>query len=402
MAGQGPIFGRAGRAGKLAVPLFFGLVLTGLALTDARAHKVSSVSLISHLDTGEKTYLLDAAMEVVPSEDAELNDQIPPEEAARIFAEEYLAIFFDEAEQSPELEIRIEESSDAETPEALQRKQVLVQMKGSIPDGAKDFLLYLDPTCPMAVVMVVIKDNQPSRRMQVILAGEYSRPVNVQPLVEGDPFAKGDPAPGPAGKGEAEPPEGDAKGEEVPGAEKIVGAFGGGWVGVFEVSLLPALLVVCVFLPALSRKSVFPQVAGVLLGHSLGIALALLELWSAGEATETILAVLVALLALDSLIHQGCRYWRVAMIAVAGLFCGQLVAGFTETGRALLAMESADLGEVIEFVAGSELALVVVGLVVATVFLLLGRFDWYRKSVIQPVAALLVAYGIFVAVERFL
>ena len=41
-----------------------------------QAHQVSSVSLISHLDTEKGTYLLDAAMEVVPSVDQAVNDQI--------------------------------------------------------------------------------------------------------------------------------------------------------------------------------------------------------------------------------------------------------------------------------------------------------------------------------------
>jgi hypothetical protein len=76
------------------------------------AHQVSSVSLISHLDTEKRTYLLDAAMEVVPSADQVLNDQISPEDAARQFAEEYLEIRFDDEEVTPKLEIAIETASD--------------------------------------------------------------------------------------------------------------------------------------------------------------------------------------------------------------------------------------------------------------------------------------------------
>ncbi len=126
-------------------------------------------------------------MEVVPSEDPAVNDQVSPEDAAREFAA-YLNVMFDEAQQKPEMEISIEETSDQDTPEELRRRQVLTKLRGKIPDGAKEFLLYLDPRCPMAVVMVVVKDQQPSRRMQVILAGEYSRPVSVLPVQEGDPF----------------------------------------------------------------------------------------------------------------------------------------------------------------------------------------------------------------------
>ena len=72
-------------------------LLLVLFLTErGQSHQVSSVSLISHLDTEKRTYLLDAAMEVVPSIDQAVNDQISPEDAAREFAKEYLEILFDE------------------------------------------------------------------------------------------------------------------------------------------------------------------------------------------------------------------------------------------------------------------------------------------------------------------
>ena len=89
------------------------LLLSGLAFSSSVfAHKVSSVSLITHLDTEEGSYLLDAAMAVIPSEEQALNDQISPEDAARQFAEEYLVILFDELEQTPELTIERINTSD--------------------------------------------------------------------------------------------------------------------------------------------------------------------------------------------------------------------------------------------------------------------------------------------------
>ncbi|MEM7602994.1 MAG: hypothetical protein AAF357_16475, partial [Verrucomicrobiota bacterium] len=80
-------FRRIGLTSNMAVRAALFAVILGLqSISILYAHKVSSVSLISHLDTEEGTYLLDAAMEVVPSDDDLLNEQIPPEEAARELA----------------------------------------------------------------------------------------------------------------------------------------------------------------------------------------------------------------------------------------------------------------------------------------------------------------------------
>jgi hypothetical protein len=243
----------------------------------AQAHRVSSVSLISYLNTEKNTYVLDAAMEVVPSEEQALNDQISPEDAAREFAQEYLVVMFDRNDQKPEMSIETVDSSDEATPQELRRQQVLTKLTGAIPEGAKEFLLYLDPRCPMAVVMVVIKDEKPSRRMQVILAGEYSRPVSVAPIVEGDPFpgenggtAKAAVEPAPTVAVASDPtavPETVSKGEGK-------AAFLAGWRSFLQGSWLPWLLTIGIFLLTLGRKNVFVQIAALLVTQGLVIALA--------------------------------------------------------------------------------------------------------------------------------
>jgi hypothetical protein len=152
------------------------------------AHKVTAAKLIVSIDTVARTYELQAAMDVAPSEDAILNEEISPETAARQFAEEYLTVLIDETKQSPELKIEVAAISDAETPAELQRHQVVTTQQGNFSDTAEKLLFYLDNRCPMAVVMVVMEDQKPSRRMQVILPGEYSRPLELARLTVGNPF----------------------------------------------------------------------------------------------------------------------------------------------------------------------------------------------------------------------
>lgn len=361
-----------------------------LIAVPAHAHRVTSVSLISRLDTRERTYELEAAMEVVPSEDAALNDEISPEDAAREFAEDFLTVLFDEQEQEPKLGIEIVETSDEDTPEELRRQQVLTSLSGTIPETAKDFLLYLDPRSPMAVVMVVIKDEQPSRRMQVILSGEYSRPVSVAPVVEGDPFE-----PAPAAVAENDPPD-----ERLEEPRRSL-AFAAGWRVVFSGSALPVLVVVAMLLLTLGTKPVVAQTAVLLIGQSVVLALAAWRLVSVPDWVAPVFAALVAGVALEALFHRRLRAWRLPLMAVAGLALGGLLSTMPAF-RTTFSGEGSGIGELILFLLGTELALLVVALAAAAVLLPLSRYEWHRKAVVTPLAVAVAGYALFSAIEVYL
>lgn len=391
-------------------PRHFLLVL-GFFLAPAPllAHRVSSVSLISYLNTKDRTYTLDAAMEVVPSEDPAVNDQVSPEDAAREFAA-YLNVMFDEAQQKPEMEISIEETSDQDTPEELRRRQVLTKLRGKIPDGAKEFLLYLDPRCPMAVVMVVVKDAQPSRRMQVILAGEYSRPVSVLPVQEGDPFnetaatAPGtSPVAAPAANAATQ--EATGSGASTPGAStpgaSAPGAFVSGWRAFFHESALPSALVVGLLLLTLGRKSVVWQLGLLLAAQGLALSLVIWRLMPVPEWAGPAMAALTAVLALEALFHHHVMPWRYPLVGLAGASSGFYLAG-TPAFRELLASTDLGVGRAMVVLLGVETGVVLLALASASVLLSLSRFDWYRKSVVTPVGVLVAGYTVFTLVERWI
>jgi hypothetical protein len=389
-----------------------GLVISAFLVPAAHAHRVSSVSLISYLNTKDRTYTLDAAMEVVPSEDPAVNDEISPEDAAREFAG-YLIVMFDEAEQKPEMEITVEETSDENTPEELRRRQVLTKLKGGIPDAAKEFLLYLDPRCPMAVVMVVVKDEQPSRRMQVILAGEYSRPVSVLPVEEGDPFkqdkgkaAEASPAAAPdqpaaEPSATASPTTPGAADEPVEGTPGGVGAFASGWRAFLHESALPATFVVAMLLLTLGRTSVLWQVGTALAVQGVAVALAVWGMVPAPAWVWGGLGAVVALVAIEALLHHQVRPWRYPLVAAGGVFLGLALVS-TSAYRELVADGDLGSGRLILFLLGTEAAFLLVAFVGAANLLSLSRFEWYRKTVVTPLAVLAAGYGLYALVGRFL
>jgi len=370
-----------------------------------QGHRVSSVSLISYLNTEKGSYVLDVAMEVVPSEERELNEEISPEDAAREFAREYLTVMFDKEDQEPEMSIEIVDSSDEETPEELRRQQVLTKLSGDIPEGAKEFLLYLDPRCPMAVVMVVIKDAQPSRRMQVILAGEYSRPVSVAPVVEGDPFAgesAGDPPPAAGAVEAVAVAEADPLlAGESSSSGGTASALVAGWRSFFQESSLPWLLTIGLFLLTLGRKSVCLQVAALLVSQSLVIALGAWRLIPVPSWSPTALSVVIVVICGEALFHRHMRIWRLPLVIAGGLLSGALVAG-SDSFAAIFGTVGARRGEVLSFLFGTEGALVLVALVTAATLLPLSRFAWYRRAVVEPLAVVLIGFAIFSSVEKYL
>ncbi|MEM9281541.1 MAG: hypothetical protein AAGA96_06945 [Verrucomicrobiota bacterium] len=383
------------------------VAMWALATMALEAHRVSSVSLISYFDTEEGTYLLDAAMEVIPSDEQELNDQISPEDAARQFAEEYLAVMFDDVEQFPELTMELINASDEETPESLQRQELLVKFVGKIPEGAQDFMLYLDPNSPMAVVMVVVKDDQPSRRMQVILAGEFSRKVNVQPVVEGNPFD-----PSPSDSAEVDPgsstgmPSGDSSRKDDDGVRTSIdkmalGPFSAGWVSVFGGSLLLTLIPISIFLLTTKGRAMIYQVAAYLVGQSLTVSLAIWQIRLTSLPLELLLGLCLVLVAAEALFHERLKWWRFAGLFLAGLLAGALIANSPEFYQVFSAQLTPSMGRMLLFVTGSELATVVFCSLSAGVCLLVSRFPWYRSSFVQPLAVVMAGYGIYEVASTF-
>lgn len=373
-------------------PFLLSAIVSALLFSSpALAHRVSSVSLVCHLDAKGRTYLLDAAMEVVPSDGRGKNGRISPEEAAREIAD-YLVVKFDEVEQKPDRQIEWPEEGDGgDSPPRGERSQrILAKLRGKIPDGAKEFLLHLDPRCPVPVVMTVGGAGPSNRRMQLVLAGERSHPVGIAPPGTGE-------TPEPGLREEGAP----ASVPEIPGPPDRSGAFAAGWRAFFLSSPLPSLLVVGMLLLTLGRTSVLWQ-AGVLLAtQGLAFALAAWSLVPAPPWSGPLLAALVAAVALEAIFHRHVRWWRYPLLAAAGACLGLSLAASASV-RALVAKGELTTGQVVALLLGTEAALVLFALVAASILLLLSRFRWYREAVVNPLAALVAGGGILLAVGRFL
>ncbi|MEM9018814.1 MAG: hypothetical protein AAGC68_17530, partial [Verrucomicrobiota bacterium] len=275
-------------------------------------------------------------------------------------------------------------------------KQVLVKLSGSFPDGAENFLLYLDPNCPMAVVMVVVKDNRPSRRMQVVLAGEYSRPVNIQPLLEGDPFEGKTATESRAEEaGKLRGDEGElveTRQEEEPrqGENLLVT----GWRSFFSASLAILLLPVSLFLVTLRRDPVLIQFLVFLVTLSVGFSLGIWGMIPVSSWSGKLLVVALGLLSLEALFAERVRWWRYVLVAFGGVMGGIGLVRGEAAMRFVSTTELPVAEEIINLSAGIQAGVIALSLILYFLFLLVSRFQWYRKSVVQPLAVVLLAYSL--------
>ncbi len=161
---------------------FLCLLSTGVA----NAHKVSAASVVIFLDTEQEVpgYRLSLAMEVESSGDEVLDDQISPEDAARIFVEQHLQLIIDDEEQPQDLKVTLESQSDEGTPEELQKMAAVVEWKAPLPEGAEKLWLFLKETADLSIVIATVRNGKTERRMQVLFPGEISRVAALQPEPE--------------------------------------------------------------------------------------------------------------------------------------------------------------------------------------------------------------------------
>lgn len=384
--------------------LFLSGALPLLALAfpgPALAHKVSAVSVVAEFDTKAKTFKVELAMDVDPTGDPAVDDQIPPEEAARSFATESLQVYFDDTPMKLEPSIRMVTTTDASTPVELTRKAVIGTLAGTIPEGAINFLLHVNENTEAAVVMVTNKDGKPARRLQVLYPGEFSNPVSLAPVMEGDPFPAGAASPGSSAP--APPPgavpaaAGKDGGEEAGPAAPFARWLIRGFSAVLPRGVDFWAFILAMFLLSLRAKPLGWQIGAYTIGHSIALSLAAFRLVDLPAAlVAPVVAVSAAYPAIENLAVRGLKPWRPPLIFVFGLFHGLAFAAiFWSHAPPALGLLPAVAG----FHLGIELAqfalLVVAGLVAVA---LAGR-PWFRRGVVLPLCVLLAGVAVYRLIE---
>jgi hypothetical protein len=125
-----------------------------------------------------------------------------------------------------------------------------------------------------------------------------------------------------------------------------------------------------------------------------------LDLISPIPSAGPILGGLLAVLACEIFFNRKLRWWRIVLLTVAGVMAGLIVTQRSDFYRLFVEPEQVEFGQVILYVTGAELAVVLIALFSALLLLTLRRFEWYEKFVSQPLAALVGACGIFELIKN--
>jgi len=372
---------------------FFYLLILFFA-GSARAHKVTTVSVVTDIDTKKQTYAVNLAMEVESSGDAEADEQISPEQAARNFTQEALVIYFDKAEvKEHDVKSEIITTSDEDTPEELKRMTATVILSGKIPEGSENFLLYVDESTEASVVMVYRKDGKPSRRMQVLYPGDFSRPNNILPIETGDPFEKAEEEKIAATNEKL----GVLDSSSAPNGVKTLGFMDNlknGIATVFPNGTVHWVFVIGFLLLNLRMRPITVQVGAFVIAHSLGLALSVFEIATVAESISLVIVGLgVLYVGLENLIFTTLKPWRPVAIFVVGLFHGFMFSTHY-SGRGI--------SDLIGFNFGIEIAIIAILMVGLIVLNILFKQEWYRNVIVLPASGLLVAAGLYWACLPFL
>ncbi|MCB1228907.1 MAG: HupE/UreJ family protein [Verrucomicrobiae bacterium] len=371
----------------------------------ARAHKVSAVSVVSDFDTKTKAFKVELAMDVDPSGDPTLDDQVPPDQAARVFATEALTIYFDDQPMKLEPEIRIITASDEDTPAELTRKKVIGTLRGTVPDGAENFLLHVNETTSAAVVMVTVKDGKPARRLQVLYPGEFSNPVSLAPVIAGDPFTENEKekANNESGKSDSETPgspaaEPEPAPEDSPPSVPVKNPGLGHWLGRGFLAILPSgidywLFMLAMFTLSLRAKPLGWQVGLYTIAHSLTLALGAFGLVKISPHVVVAVVAISALYpALENLFINELKPWRGAAVLVFGLFHGLGLANLLWSGEPRL---SGILTALMGFNLGVEFAQLAVLVICSIVAVALAKRTWFRHAVVVPLCVVIAGISLF-------
>lgn len=184
-----------------------------------------------------------------------------------------------------------------------------------------------------------------------------------------------------------------------------VGAFiEFGFQHIIPDGLDHVLFVIALYLNARSWSALFLQVTVFTLAHTLSLLLASTGVVSVpGEIVEPLIALSIAVLALEAVFLKGPALWRLPVIFAFGLLHG---LGFGSLMAP--ALQSADLSAgLVGITVGVELGhlavLVATGLVAAVVQVALkaaNRSNLYRPVFVIPVAGVIALVGVYWTLQR--
>lgn len=183
-------------------------------------------------------------------------------------------------------------------------------------------------------------------------------------------------------------------------AARTVGRYVGlGFTHIVPLGLDHVLFVLGIFLSSARWQSVLAQVTAFTIAHSITLALAMTGVVQAAPSfVEPLIAVSIVYVAVENLLTDRLRVWRLAVVFAFGLLHGLGFAGvLTELGLPAGQLASALVG----FNVGVELGqLAVIGAAAALLLLLRPVMRNPRERIAVPASCAIALVGVYWTIER--
>jgi len=178
-----------------------------------------------------------------------------------------------------------------------------------------------------------------------------------------------------------------------------------GFLHILPMGVDHILFVLALFLLATRFKPLLIQITMFTVAHSITLALAMLEVVRLPDKpVEVLIAVSIALVAIENLFRDTLSKWRPAVIFLLGLVHG---LGFAGAFKELLGgVPQGDWGSFASMLVGFNLGVELGQLaVIGLAFLAVGwawRKPWYRRAIVVPASLVIAGFGLYWAITRAL
>jgi hypothetical protein len=254
---------------------------------------------------------------------------------------------------------------------------------GTVPTGSKGYHILARPEGKLSVLFLNNLRGKEVSRTNVLFPKEKSFVLDL------------------IGNSHELPPEkpsATASGTAGEGAASFAGFLKQGFLQVVARGYDFILLVLAMFLLGRGFKALFPQLAVFVGAHSLGLWLeALHGVHVPASIAQPGVAIGVIVLALANVFHSRCTWWRVALVAVFGLFPGFVLA---HSVAALAPDAALSVPNLLGFHAGVELGLLAIIVVALLVTAWARSAKLFRWAVAVPGSVAVAVFGLWAMASR--
>ncbi|HWL92741.1 MAG TPA: HupE/UreJ family protein [Phycisphaerae bacterium] len=324
-----------------------------------------------HLQEADLNAFLTLPLEVRANREAEF----------RQFIERRIKLRFDDAVFPYSIAYAPKPEGVFSNPHSAMAPGRIVQLTGTIPQGAREFVISCSKT--FGNVILTLRTGEMLPIIQRLDAGGRSEPYPFGEALERD------------NAGSVVAPK--------QSAWEVSRMFL--WLGfehILPLGLDHIVFVLALFLLSRRWSALLWQVTAFTVAHSITLSLAVLGVIQLSESTiargvEPLIAVSIAFVAIENLLTSKLHAWRPVVVFLFGLLHG---LGFASVLMELGIPRGHFVNALASFNIGVEIGqLAVIGLAVLAVGWWRTR-EWYRRRIVMPVSCAIALVGIYWAIER--